>query len=304
MNRRTSLSGIGLLAASAVCYASLSLFVTWLAEDGVSAWFQVAARLALSAAILLIVTAVFQRDALRVVHRRRLIYLAVNGFLVLAGASGFTLSISLGTPPTRLALLAYLSPIYVAVLGTKILGETFTKTKLVAVALGLAGILLTLKVWDDGALARFQLGDLLATSVGFVIAAQVLFARWSGLRDKTHPLTFSLWSMLFALGWLTVPVLGLLLWRGPALLLAHVPDTIGPRIVANILGIVVPGSIFAYTLFYMGLERTEASVAGVILLFEPVSIFIFSFLFLHHPIGWWQFVGGGAILAAGALVAR
>ena len=52
------------------------------------------------------------------------------------------------------------------------------------------------------------------------------------------------------------------------------------------------------------MHRAEASVAGVVLLCEPVTVFILSFLFLHQSIGWWQLVGGGAILAAGALVAR
>ena len=301
MKRTSTPAGIALLVGSAVCFATSSLFVTWLAQAGVEAWFQIAARLAVIVVVILATTLLFRRDALRLARPRRLHLPIMNGLVMLLGSAAYISAISMGTSPTKAALLVYLSPIYVALLGTRLLGERMTRKKILALAIGLAGIALTLKIWDVHALSQVQLGDLLAASIGFLVAAQVLLGRWMGVQKQTPSLTFVFWSLLLSFGWLLILGLGALAWRGPVALLALLPSSLTPWIAANLLGLSVVGTIAAYVLFYMGLERTEAATAGVILLCEPVTIFVFSYLFLHQPIGWWQIVGGVAVLTAAVL---
>ena len=163
---------------------------------------------------------------------------------------------------------------------------------------------MTLKVWDTQAFGRFQLGDLLGLANGLVIAAQLVLARWVGAREKLPPLTLVLWSLIFALAALAILALGVFLGNGPAPLLEQVPPHFSPRMGAYILGIAIAGTVAPFTLLYLGLERTEASVASVVLLAQPVSVFVFASVFLHQPIGWWQILGGVAILGAAVLVSR
>ena len=50
--------------------------------------------------------------------------------------------------------------------------------------------------------------------------------------------------------------------------------------------------------------RTEAGTASIILLSEPVAVFVLAFLLLGQPIDLWQILGGVLVLSAGVLVAR
>ena len=304
MRRKSDPKGILLLLGSGVSFGSLSLWVTWLGQEGVSGWSQVAARLALGSIFLLIGMKVVSRDRIKIVGRRSIAFAALNGLLLLAGFTSFIFSITLGTPPVKTVLLAQLSPVYVAILGRLLLQERLVPVKLAAIAIGVSGAAVTLKVWDTQAFGSFQLGDLLGFANGLVIAAQLVLARWVGVREKLPPLTLILWSLMFALAALAILALGVFLGNGPAPLLEQAPPSFSPRMGAYILGIAIAGTVAPFTLLYLGLERTEASVASVVLLAQPVSVFVFASVFLNQPVGWWQIVGGVAILGAAVLVSR
>ena len=304
MRRKPGPSGTLLLLGAGVSFGSLTLWITWLAQEGVSGWAQVGTRLALGSLFLLIGTRLASRDLVRTGGRRTIAFATLNGLLLVMGFASYIFSITLGTPPVKTALLSQLSPVYVAVLGRMLLKERLNGRKLAAVALGVFGGALTLKVWDMQALAVFQLGDLLGLANGLIVATQLVLARWVGVRTKLHPMTLVLWSMMLAAAALAIVALGMFLSYGPAPLLGQLPPNITPRIGAYILGISIVGTVIPFTLLYLGLARTEASVASVLLLTQPVSVFLFAALFLHQPVGWWQTLGGLAILGAAVLASR
>ena len=263
-----------------------------------------AVRLALGSVFLLIGMRVVCPDRIGIGGRRTVAFTTLNGLLLVAGFTTFIFSITLGTPPVKTALLSQLSPVYVVVLARLLLQEKLNGAKLAAVAIGVLGGALTLKVWDVQALGRFQLGDLLGLANGLVVAAQLILARWVGVREKLPPLTLILWSLIFAVAAMAILALGVFLASGSAPLLEQVPTHFSARMGAYILGIAIAGTVSPFTLLYLGLERTEASVASVLLLAQPVSVFAFASIFLHQPIGWWQILGGVAILGAALLVSR
>ena len=113
----------------------------------------------------------------------------------------------------------------------------------------------------------------------------------------------TLWVFFFAVGWLALACLAMLLWSGPAFLIRQLPTTLDWRIVASILGLATAGTVIPITFINWALRRTEAGTASILLLSEPVCVFLLSFLVLGQPIGWWQLVGGALILSAGLLVA-
>lgn len=304
MHSRSKISGPAMLLASGVLFATITLFVTFLTREGVGVWVQLAARLAFSILMLLLLLWAFSRDSLRIGGRGNLKFLVQNGLLMLSAFGTYVFSIALGTPPPKAILLVYLSPMYVALAGTVLLGEQLTAKKLMLLAVSLGGLCLTLEVWNIAGLASFQLGDLLALLNGVLIAAMTVVGRWSGIRQQVKPITLTFWSLVFALGWLVIFGLIALVWLGPAELALQWPGSASPRIVAYLVGLALLGTVLPYTLMYVGLQRTAAGIGSMVMLSEPICVFIGSSIFLQEPVGWWQIVGGVLVLGAGALVAR
>ena len=304
MNRSRKASGKALLLGAGISFGTIPLWVTWMAQDSVGAWAQTTARLGISVLVLVIFVLLFSRDALRITSRRSLHLLMLSGLLMLTANVTYISSMTLGTPPTKAILLNQTSPLYVAILGAALLGERLTRRRLAAVLIGLAGTATLLQVWDIQGLLNFQPGDLMALTTGVTFAIMVIFGRWSGIQEGTDPLKLSFWTFVFALTWLILLALIILVALGPAAISSHFPSSVSSRTVASAVGLALLGSGVPFTLLYLGLSRTEAGTASILLLSEPVAVFVLSFLLLGQPIDLWQILGGVLVLSAGVLVAR
>jgi DME family drug/metabolite transporter len=62
------------------------------------------------------------------------------------------------------------------------------------------------------------------------------------------------------------------------------------------------GGVIPHLLFYRGFKKIEASVAGILLLLEPISASILAALFLDQPIGLDIMVGGALLLLSNYFV--
>ena len=296
MHSRNNLSGPSILVGSGVMFATISIFVTYLARTGVGIWLQLAGRLAFSVPVFFLFLWVFFRSSLRIGDRDNITFFIQNGLLMLFSFGTFIASIALGTPPQKAILLMYLYPLYVALGGALFLGEKLSGRKLLFMALGLMGLGMVLEIWHIQGLASFQIGDALAALNGVLAAAIVLVGRWSGVRKQINPITLTFWSLVFALVWLIVFGLCALVWLGPEALTSQWPGGMSLGIVVHLLGLAVLGTVLPYSCMFLGLERTEASIGSMLMLTDPLFVFVFSFVFLHQPIGWWQVIGGGLIL--------
>ena len=304
MNRSSRLSGMNLLLGAGISFGTIPLWVTWMAQDGVGAWAQQAARVGILVLILVVFVLPFARESLRIASRRTLCLLILNGLLMLISNITYISSMTLGTLPTKAILLNHTAPVYVAVLGTVLLGERLTRRRVAAVLIGLTGTATLLQVWNVQGMLHFQRGDLLAMGTGVTYAILVVFGRWSGIREESDPLKLSFWTFVFALAWLIVLALIVLIALGPEAVASRFPSSVSPRSVASAVGLALLGTSLPFTLLYLGLSRTEAGTASILLLSEPVSVFVLSFVFLSQPIDLWQILGGVLILSAGVLVAR
>lgn len=302
--RGSRLSGTSLLLSAGVSFGTIPLWVTWMAQDDVGAWAQTTARIGIPVLILVVFVLPFARDSLRIDSRRNLRLLMLNGLLMLGANITYISSMTLGTLPTKAILLNQMSPLYVAILGTTLLRERFTRRRLAAILTGLAGTATLLQVWDVQGLLNFQPGDLLAMATGVIYAIMVVFGRWSGIRQGAHPLKFSFWTFIFGLTWLIVLALVVLIVLGPAAVSSQFPSSVSPRTVVSAVGLALLGSGLPFTLLYLGLSRTEAGTASILLLSEPITVFVFSFLLLGQPIDLWHVLGGALVLSAGVLVAK
>jgi len=301
MDRTCRPVGVLALLGSGLTFGALPLFITWLARDGVGGWFQLAARLTLAPAIMFALFHVFAPHLVRIADRRALSALIRNGLVTLTCFTTYIFSIALGTPPAKAILLIQMFPIYVAVLAAVLLHERLTGKKVVAIAVGLLGTALMMRAQEIPGLTRPQVGDLLAMACGFMYACLIVAGRQTESKQKTHPLAWTAWSLFFALAWLGVLTLVVLIWAGPQALHALLPEQVTPRILANMLGLAVLGTVLPYGLMYAGLTKTEAGTASLLMLVEPVSVLGMSALFLGQTVGLWQIVGGSLILGAGLM---
>ena len=301
---KAKLSGTVFLLAAGVGFGAGPLFITWLTQSGVTPWLQLGARLAISVLVLAAAIMPLTRAPFRVTGRRRILFLALNGTLLLGALGTYLFTIALGTAPTKAVLLSGLSPIYASVAGSIMLGERLSRRKTLALALGLCGLAFTLRIWEGPGLFELRPSDLLAVLNGLLYAATIVVSRWSGLAEQVDPLTWVFWSFVIALGWLTLLALVSFAHVGAPSVLSHIPDNVTWEITLWLVGLSVISAVLPFTLIYKGLEATEAGTASILLLSEPVSVFVLSRIFLGDPIGWWQAVGGVLILGAGVLVGR
>jgi len=304
MNRRSKASGTALLLGAGISFGTIPLWVTWMSQEGVGAWAQTTARIGIPVLTLIIFVLPFARDSLRIASGRTLRLLILNGLLMLLSNVTYISSMTLGTPPTKAILLNQMSPLYVAILGAALLGERLTRKRIAAVLIGLAGTATLLQVWDTQGMLNFQSGDLLAMATGVTYAILVVFGRWSGIQEGSHPLKLSFWTFVFALTWMILLALIVSIALGPEVVALQFPSSASPRTVASAVGLALLGSGLPFTLMYLGLSRTEAGTASILLLSEPVGVFVLSFLLLGQPLDLWQILGGVLVLSAGVLVAR
>lgn len=301
MRRPRNLTGIALAVLSGVSFGTLPVFITWLSARGIGAWVQVAVRLSVSAAILGAALALAAPASLRIASGRQFRLLLANGALMLAAFTSYVLSISLGTPAAKAILLVYLYPIFVALAGPKLLGEVITRSRLASTALGVIGAAVTVGFWDVGSLGQVQAGDLLALLAGLAYAGVVILGRIGSTQERLSSPVLTFWSFVAALAWLLVGGFVAVVWLGAPDLLLAPPAEADPRMIRDLLGLAIFGTAVPYGLLFAALGRTEASTASILMLVEPVSVFLMSAAFLHQPVRWWHLAGGGVILAAAVL---
>ncbi len=301
---RREWSGTALTILSGVSFGALPLFVTWLSRAGVGVWLQVAVRLLVSIAVFAVILLKVAPGNARPISLRQWAFVAFNGFLMVAAFTTYVLSISLGTPPAKAILLVYLYPVFVALLGSRTLGERLTWRRRLGIATGVLGAAVMVEFWTIRSLGQIQPGDFLALGNSIVYAGVVVLGRRGSVREGIRPLALTMWSFVFGLGWLALAGLAMKSanWGGEVLL--GLPQVVTLRTVGDFLGIAIFGTAIPYSLMYAGLHRTEATKASVLLLVEPISVIVMSALFLGQAMGLWQAVGGAIILGAAMLASR
>ncbi len=301
---RRDWSGTALTVLAGVSFGALPLFVTWLSRAGVGVGLQVAVRLVVSIGVFAIILARVSPGNRRPVSPRQWTLVAFNGLLMVSAFTTYVLSIALGTPPAKAILLVYLYPVFVALIGSRALGERLTWRRGLGIAAGVAGAAVMVEFWTIRSLGQVRIGDFFALANSVVYAGVVVLGRRGSVREQMRPLALTMWSFIFGLGWLCLGGLAMKLmnWGGEVFL--GLPKAVTLRTLGDFLGIAIFGTAVPYGLMYAGLSRTEATTASVLLLVEPISVIVLSMLFLGQPISLWQGVGGAVILCAALLASR
>ena len=286
-------TGIVFVVASAVAFGAMAILARIAFASGVDTTTLLALRFAIAAVAMLVVARV---------RRVPLPTGSTLGVLVLLGAIGyggqaFSFFTALTLAPAGLvALLLYLHPALVALMSAAFLHERLTAVKLIALAMALAGTVLTIAPvlsTSDSA----PVGAGIVRGIGFAVAAAVFYSlyivlgAWIGRRVsalQTSTVVIASAAAVFVVAALA---------RGP-----QWPQT--PAGWLAVLAIALLSTVAAVTLYFAGLQRIGPTRASTLSTLEPLVTVTLAALALGERIAPVQMAGGALILAAVVLLAR
>ena len=285
-------AGIAFVVASAIAFGAMAILARFAFASGVDTTTLLALRFSLAAVVML---TVLRARGLPLPRGSTL------GVLIALGAAGYggqaiCYFTALKLAPAGLAaLLLYLHPALVAVLAATFLHERLNATKLVALAVALAGTVLTVGPaigGDNPALAPNLLAGLgfAVASAGFY-AVYIIVASWVGRRADTMPMSTVVIASAAAV------FLVATLIRGP-----QWPGTLAGWLAVG--GIALLSTVLAITLYFAGLERIGPVRASTLSTVEPLCTVVLAAWVLDESMASVQVAGGALILAAAVMIAR
>jgi drug/metabolite transporter, DME family len=225
------------------------------------------------------------------------VYGLIGGLLELLLFSG----LALGVPVALTVLLLYTQPVWTIFIGRLVLGEKITFVKLGSVFLGLAGMAILLKSWETGGVGS-SAGVAAALAAGVLLSLWVILGKRSAMLDQHYITTTFGWSGFASLWLLLLLPLFSRLVSDKGLVNLSLSLTRANWIYLAAFALL--GGAIPHLLFYRSLERISASVAGIILLLEPVSATVIAWILLSQRIGLYILLGGVFILLSNYLVIR
>lgn len=190
-------------------------------------------------------------------------------------------------PVALVTLLFFAYPLLTAVGAAFVFGEPLGPRRLGVLAIALAGIALTIGVPESANWVGIVLG--LAAAIG--VACLILSSRFLMTRQALAPIVLT--SLMF-----TSPILALLLaWP------ARTPNFSldAEAWLWAACAVLIP-AVLAIALFYTGISRTEAGVAGLLSSVEPLVSVLLAYWVLGESLSALQLVGGSLIILACVLL--
>lgn len=284
--------GLVFVVISAVCFGSMAIMARVAYAAGVDTPTLLALRFAIAAACMFALAGLRREKLPRGSNLAKVVLLGGAGY----GGQAFTFFTALTLAPASLvALLLYLHPALVALLAALVLHERMTPAKLAALAMALAGMVLTVGPALAGP-ARYAFPSL-GAGVLYAVAAAVIYSFYivAGTRIAAR---------------LSPPALSAVVMGSAAVVFMVAALALGPKWPQTaaawlaVTGIALISTVIAITLFFAGLARIGATRASTLSTVEPVVTVLLAALLLDERIAPLQVCGGALILGAVLLLAR
>lgn len=214
---------------------------------------------------------------------------AVTGLMLGGAFSLYTISVVM-TDVLHALLLFYLTPVWSTLIGWLYLGQRLSLPRLLAIALGFAGLFLILGATTGFPMPR-NVGDIVALASGMLWAAGTLRSYSSPARGIALPV------LAFSLGGLVSSALILIVAWTQASPVAEAGNvlSVAPSIVALSLIIFIPPNY----LVLWAAQRIDSGRVGILLMTEVVVGSITAALFSGEHFGIAELVGTLLIVCAG-----
>lgn len=288
----TRYKGTFLILLAGILWGTNGLFARFLYGHGLGPEEVMIYRGSLALVLCLVWVLLFQRSSLRL-ELRELPFMVIYG---LCGYTLFYLFFFITVKVTSLALTALLintSPFFVILLARITLRERVTRTKLVALALSLAGLLLVVGVFSEVDVRPTTIGLITGLASGFSNALYNLLGKFGLRRHAPIKLLF------YGLGFGLVFAIPIATFAPQGFSLPHGADVWLMLVLMALLP-----AFGAYLAFITGLKFVDSSNASIVQTVEPVVAAIVGFSVFGETLDLPQLLGGGLITIAIWLIAR
>jgi len=246
-------------------------------------------RFLVSTVTLLIIMLFLRKLDFKIANKKLLILLGVTN------AAGYLLQyVSMNyTTAAKAALFINLSAIWVAILSPKLLGESFSRKKIMGVLFGLLGIVFVSTNLDFVALAGGQIAaDLTLIMSGFNWALFMIYNKKLVSNSTSGTFNSMTWVLVFT--FLSIAPFAVL--AGPGFFALSASAWL------SIFWTAIVCWVIPYYLWLEGLKHLSASTSTVLLLSEIVIAVILSIVVLKEPVTVFSSIGAFFIVIAIALV--
>jgi len=283
MDTMNRLIGIALIIISAASFGTLAILGRYAYADGMDTLTIMFLRFTLAALLLAVLLAARRQPLPRGWTLVQLVGMGAIGYV---GEAFSFLSALKYASAGLVALLLYLYPVFVAILSVIWLRERFTPLKIVALALALVGLALTV-----GPQGGQLLGVLLALSAALIYSIYIIVG--AQVLKQVSAIQSSL--VIFASAAVMSGVL--MLGNGP-----HLPVTGAGW--AAIICMVLIATVLPVVTFLAGLARIGAINASMLSTLEPVVTVLLAGLLFGETIQPVTLFGGGLILLSVLLLSQ
>ncbi|HKX15411.1 MAG TPA: EamA family transporter [Propionibacteriaceae bacterium] len=183
------------------------------------------------------------------------------------------------------AVINSLSPLLVVVISVPLLSTRIRSLQIGAGILGTLGVAL-LVLRSDARLDVIGLIAMAGAAIMFSLAT-VLTKRW-GLPEGMSSIGFTGWTFLLA-GLTLLPI---------TLLIEGLPDQLTARNIGGLIYLVLVSGIFAYAVWFWGLQRLSASAVTFLTLLNPVVAALLGWVVLDQRFNLWQALGAILVLVS------
>ncbi len=246
-------------------------------------------RFLVSAAALVTVMLALRKMEFKVANKKLLVFLGITnaaGYLLQYVAMNYTTA-------AKAALFINLSAMWVALLSPKLLGETFSRKKILGVLAGLTGVVFVSTNLNFSSMGEGQLlADLMLIVSGLTWAVFMVYNKKLVMNSTSA--TFQSMTWVLVLTFLSIAPFAVL--SGPGFFVLS-----GWAWLA-IFWTAIVCWVLPYYLWLEGLKHLSASVSTVLLLSEIVVAVILSIVVLKEPITIFSTIGAFFIIIAIALV--
>ena len=271
--------GYVLVLAGTVCFGTLGTFSKLFYDAGGDAYTLLFLRFVVTGPALALLAVALGNPW----PGRRVALLAASLGVFQLGV-GFALFEGFARAPVALVTLLYFAYPLITALGAAFLfGEELGPRRVAVMALALAGVALTIGVPDSAT----WVGIVLGLAAGLCVACLILSSRYLLTRRTLAPL-----------------VMCALMFTSPAIVLILADPGAGTRLLPlrRSLGLgagaVFVAAVIPIGLFYTGVQRTEAGVAGLLSSAEPLVSVLLAYAVLDESLTALQLVGGALIVAS------
>ncbi len=295
MAHRNPALGLGLVAFGALLFVQNAGVSRVALRAGVDPTALTTLRVTGTAVLLVLVAAVFRRDALRPPGGRLGLLLVVNG-LVGVAALQWTYFVAIDRLPVGMALLLeYQAPILVALWARYVQHERVRPRLWVGLALAWAGLAAATGIW------RGLTFDVVGVLGG--LGAAVCFATYFLIGEhgvgRLDPLRVILWSFLVATVGLNVvhPLTGarLDLLGDRVSLLGRLADHTAP-VWAVLAWIVVVGTVLPFGVALLALRHLPATTVTMVAMLEPIGVSALGWVWFSEALDTVALLGGVAVV--------